>query len=87
MKTNLQWVANLWEVGSQIRSDAKSIEWEMQEADKALAGAKKLHAEQVRNIKRRSARLEEKIAKLWSPEEIDAAKRGVWLIDGEEHKI
>lgn len=83
-KINLDWTANLYEVGGPIRDGAKEIAWQIERADKALADAKKLHAEQMAEIKRQAERIEAKVAELWTPEEIAAAKRGVMLANGME---
>lgn len=83
-KINMDWTANLYEVGAPIRDAARQIAWDIEDADKRLEAAKKLHAEQMAEIKRRAARLEAKVAELWTAEEIAAAKRGVMLANGME---
>lgn len=83
-KINLDWTANLYEVGGPIRDGAKEIGWQVERADKALADAKKLHGEQMTEIKRQADRIEAKVSELWTAEEIAAAKRGVMLADGME---
>lgn len=83
-KINLEWVKNLYEVGGPIRDGAKEIAWQIEQADKRLEDAKKLHAEEMAQIKRSAASIEREVARLWTVEEIEAAKRGVMLADGME---
>ena len=84
MKINLNWTSNLYEVGAPIRDGAKEIGWQIEQADKRLEDAKKLHGEEMAQIQRTADRIEREVAKLWTPEEIAAAKRGVMLADGME---
>lgn len=81
---SVKWTANLWEVGAPVRDAAKRIEWAIEDADKALAEAKALHAEAMKAIAIDHAKLEQYVSTLWTAEEIDAAKRGKILIDGKE---
>lgn len=84
MKINLDWTSNLYEVGAPIRDSAKEIAWQIEQADKRLEDAKKLHAEYMAGIKRRADDIEREVSRLWTPEEISAAKRGVMLANGME---
>lgn len=84
-KINLAWVKNLNEVGSPIRNGADSVANQIADADKRLKEAQQLHTECLAEIKRQAAGLEREIARLWTPAEIDAAKRGMMLLeDGRE---
>lgn len=83
-KINLDWTSNLYEVGGPIRDGAKEIAWQIEQADKRLEDAKRLHTECMAEIKRSADSIEREVAKLWTPEEIASAKRGVMLADGME---
>ena len=81
---NLDWTKNLYEVGTPIRDGAKEIAWQIEQANKRLEEAKQRHAESMAEIKRSAERIEREVARLWTPEEIAAAKRGMMLVDGKE---
>ena len=83
-KINLDWTSNLYEVGGPIRSGAREIAWRIEQNDKRLEDAKRLHAECLSDIQLSAAGIEREVAKLWTPEEIAAAKRGVMLANGME---
>lgn len=83
-KVNLDWIKNLYELGAPIRDEAKEIGWRMEAAEKELENAKRIHRERMKEIARSAQQLERTIGGLWSTEEIEAAKRGVMLINGME---
>lgn len=74
---DLSWTQFLPEAGSPIRDAVKEIVWRTEQADKALRDARRVHRQQMAEIQRQTTCLEQHIAKLWTPEEIIAAKRGV----------
>jgi hypothetical protein len=81
---NLDWTANLYEVGAPIRDGVREIHWRIEQADARLEAEKRLHADSMAEIKRAAELIEREVAKLWTPEEIAAAKRGVMLAGGVE---
>ena len=74
---NLSWVENLYEVGSPIRDGARSIA-------RKMAFENERHAKCLSDIAEEAERIERDIARLWTQEEIAAAKRGVMLARGIE---
>lgn len=87
MKTktiDLAWIDNLAGVGTPILDFRQSIESELSDAAKALEQAKQDYVDALESVRNRSARLEKKIQSLWTPNEIQAAKNGCYLINGEE---
>ena len=86
-KPDVSWVKNLWEVGSPIRGAAQSIQLQIADADKALETAKARHTESMANIANQAAAVEREVSSLWTPAEIDAAKRGLMLVDGREIQV
>lgn len=83
-KINLDWTANLWEVGSPILNGVREIGWQIEYADEQLEKAKKIHAETMAGIQSSANRITMQVASLWKPKQIAAAKRGEMLVDENE---
>jgi hypothetical protein len=84
MNINLDWTKNLYEVGAPIRDGAEEIAWRVMQAENALADANARYRETMAEIKRAADRIEREVSRLWTADEIAAAKRGVMLVDGKE---
>ena len=85
-KIDLSWTKNLYEVGSAIRSSARSIQFRIEDAADRLEEAKKAHRQVLQQIRKDAKQLEDSVVEHWSAKEIDAAKRGFLLVDGKEIK-
>lgn len=83
-KQTILWVKNLYEVGSPIRNRAESIQNRREEVLERFNEAKRLFDECNANLNAEAKSLEADVAKLWTQQEIDAAKRGKTLADGVE---
>lgn len=71
---DLTWVQNLPEAGGPILRQYREIEWDREEAEKALLAAKLAYKEAMSNIKKQEKALLKSVSSLWTPEEIQQAK-------------
>lgn len=84
---DFSWTANLYEVGSPIRTQAREIAWLKEQADKRLEAAQEAHAQSMADLQISAGSLNRQISSLWTPEEIAAAKSGVMLANGMECQL
>lgn len=83
----IDWVYNLYELGTPIKRSAESIHNRSIEARERLEQAKRTYREELLLLQQEKLGLVRAVEKDWTPAEIDAAKRGFCLVDGREVKL
>ena len=87
MKTTIDWVLNLLELGTPIRSRVMQAKSDLETAKERFRVAEAALREANDEFQREAGKIEAHVATLWTKEEIKAAKKGCFLINGVEYPI
>lgn len=84
---DIAWIENLYELGSPIRSAKRRIEDSRKAAAERLARAQKEHADTMAQLDKDAEGLIGTVKELWSRHEIEQARKGFMVVDGESIRV